>query len=257
MNRGCLLANDISQEALDWPRLATVGIDGLLVSFGDALREPANRAALAFRAALDRAAIDGIEETATSLVSTYVRFDPLHVDHAGLSRQLETLLERRDWYDEPLPEGRRFFEIPTVYDATFAPQLPEAAAAAGMDVPEAVAMLSAARVRVQTIGFAPGMPYFGTLPEAWDIPRLQDLTPKVPASALVLAIRQFVLFPVETPTGWRHVGQTAAPLFRPQSDDPFLLRPGDEARFVSVSPETFTAMRDRDPMSGVRMEVIR
>lgn len=249
--------HSISQTSADWPRVATVGIDGLLVSFGDTLDEPANRAALAFRAALDRAGIEGIEETATSLVSTYVRFDPLYVDHPEMSQQLKTLLETRNWYDAPLPEGRRFFEIPTVYDAHFAPQLPDAAAAAGMEVPEAVAMLCAARVRVQTIGFAPGMPYFGTLPAVWDIPRLKDLTPRVPASALVLAIRQFVLFPVDTPTGWRHVGQTAAPLFRPQSDDPFLLRPGDEAQFVSVSPETFTAMCDRDPMGGVRMEVIR
>lgn len=251
------MRDEPSLQAFDWPRVATVGIDGILVSFGDALSEPANRAALAFRAALDRAGIDGIDETATSLVSAFVRFDPLALDHATLETSLSELIGDRDWYAEPLPDGRRYFEIPTVYDATFAPQLPEAAEAAGLGLTEAVEMLSAARVRVQTIGFAPGMPYFGTLPEVWDIPRLQDLTPMVPASALVLAIRQFVLFPVPTPTGWRHVGQTAAQLFRPESDDPFLLRPGDEARFVSVSPEAFTALRDRDPDGGVRMEVIR
>ena len=33
-----------------WPCIRTVGVDGMLVSFGDALSEPANRAALAFRA---------------------------------------------------------------------------------------------------------------------------------------------------------------------------------------------------------------
>ena len=42
--------------ASDWPKIRTVGVDGMLVSFGDRLSEPANRAALAFRAALDRAA---------------------------------------------------------------------------------------------------------------------------------------------------------------------------------------------------------
>ena len=34
----------------DWPQVRTVGVDGLLVSFGNSLSEPANRAALAFRA---------------------------------------------------------------------------------------------------------------------------------------------------------------------------------------------------------------
>ena len=40
--------------------------------------------------------------------------------------------------------------------------------------------LSEARVRVTALGFAPGQPYLGELPEAWDIPRQQALTPKVP-----------------------------------------------------------------------------
>ncbi len=239
-----------------WPAIRTVGIDGLLVSFGDALNEPANRAALAFRAALDAAAIDGIEETATSLVSAYVRFDPLHLEHAVLTARIRKVLKTRNWYEAPLPHGRRFFEIPTVYDASFAPQLEQSAQAAGLSVEAAVQSLSSARVRVQTIGFAPGMPYFGTLPEAWDIPRQQGLTPMVPDGALVVAIRQLVLFPVPTPTGWRHVGQTAARLFRPEDDDPFLLRPGDEAMFVQVTPEVFRNMRDTDPMGGIRMETI-
>ena len=37
----------------DWPKIRTVGLSGILVSFADKLSEPANRAALAFRAAID------------------------------------------------------------------------------------------------------------------------------------------------------------------------------------------------------------
>lgn len=32
----------------DWPRIRTVAVDGMLVSFGERLSEPANRAALTF-----------------------------------------------------------------------------------------------------------------------------------------------------------------------------------------------------------------
>ncbi|SEL18182.1 sensor histidine kinase inhibitor, KipI family [Roseovarius azorensis] len=242
--------------ARDWPRIRTVGVDGLLVSFGDRLSEPANRAALAFRAALERAAPEGVEESATSLVSAYVRFNPLWNDHAAMRTALEAILVSRDWYDAPLPEGRRLWRIPTVYGTDLAPQLEEAAAAAGLVPEAAIASLSQSRVRVQTIGFAPGQPYLGELDPAWDIPRQKALTARVPEGALTVAIRQIVLFSVSAPTGWRHVGQTAIRLFRPEADTPFVLRPGDEVLFDAVSPEKLAAMRG-DPDGGATAQALK
>jgi KipI family sensor histidine kinase inhibitor len=233
-----------------------VGVDGLLVSFADRLSEPANRAALAFRDALERERPDGIEETSTSLVSTYLRFDPIALDHAAIQRSLEFLLTAQDWFDAPLPEGRRLWRIPTVYGTAMAPQLEEAAAVAGLTPDEAVTMISGTQVRVQTIGFAPGQPYLGELPPDWNIPRQTALTEKVPVGALTVAIRQLVLFSVSTPTGWRHIGQTAFRAFRPESDAPFVLRPGDEVLFTATSPETLEAMRGGGPDGGATSEAL-
>lgn len=238
------------------PVIRPAGLTGVLVSFGDTLSEPANRAALAFSAAVARAGIDGVEECAPSLVSVFVQFDPLHLDLEVLVARLTALLEDQDWYAAPMPEGRRFIRVPTVYGTDLAPQLAEAAAAAGLSVDAAIAQLSDARVRVQTIGFAPGQPYLGLLPEAWDIPRQTALTKAVPEGALVVAIRQLVLFSVANPTGWRHVGQTALRLFRPDSDTPFFLRPGDEVQFVQASPDVLTQHAD-DPDGGAVIEAIR
>jgi KipI family sensor histidine kinase inhibitor len=238
------------------PMIRAAGLDGVLVTFGDHLSEPANRAALAFAAAVSRAEIDGIEECAPSLVSVFLRFDPLHLGFDALFGHLNTLLSDRDWYAAPLPEGRRFIRAPTVYGTDLAPQLEEAAQAAGLSVEEAIASLSESRVRVQTIGFAPGQPYLGLLPEAWDIPRQTALTKAVPEGALVVAIRQLVLFSVANPTGWRHVGQTALKLFRPDCDTPFFLRPGDEVQFVQASPDVIARYAD-DPDGGAEIEAIR
>lgn len=240
----------------DRPRLRTAGIDGLLISFADTLGEPANRAALAFRDAIDRAGWDGIEETSTSLVSTYLRFDVIRVNRAALQAKVEGLLGDRDWYEARLPQGRRFWKVPTVFGTDLAPQLAEAADAAGMTEEQAIDSLSQSRVRVQTIGFAPGMPYLGELPRAWNIPRQTELTAKVPAAGLCVAIRQLVLFPVATPTGWRHIGQTAFRLFRPESDCPFVLRPGDEVVFEPTTPELLANMQ-ADTDGGATSEMIR
>ncbi|KAE9628153.1 5-oxoprolinase subunit B family protein [Parasedimentitalea maritima] len=239
----------------EWPRLCTLGVDGFLVQFGDRLSEQANRAALTFRVALESQNWDGIEETSTSLVSTYLRFDPQWQTHADLHVLLKGLLAQQDWFTGDLPTGRRLWRVPTVYGTTMAPQLDEAARAAGMTVDEAIASVSQSRVRVQTIGFAPGQPYLGELPQVWNIPRQTALTDKVPEGALAVAIQQLVLFSVTTPTGWRHIGQTAFRLFRPETEQPFVLRPGDEVIFVSTSPEALTQMK-RDTDGGATFEVI-
>lgn len=242
-------------EHTSFPRIDPVGLDGLLVRFGDQLNEAANRAALALRAALETAPLDGVEEVSMSLVSVFLRFDPLHVTPQDLQSRVAQMVAGRNWYDAPLPEGRRLHRIPTLYGTDRAPQLAEAAQAAGLTPDQAVADLSSARVRVLTIGFAPGQPYLGTLPEAWNIPRQTALTPLVPVGALVVAIRQLVLFSTSTPTGWRHVGQTAARLFRPAAAQPFLLRPGDEVEFPAVDAETFARM-EADQTGGVTTEPV-
>jgi len=240
-----------------FPRIGRVGLDGLLVSFGDRLTEAGNRAALAFRAAVERAAPDGIEESSTSLVSTFLRMDALRTDPLAVAREMQALLDSRDWYAEPLPEGRRLWRIPTVYGTDLAPQLGEAASAAGLSPEAAAAEIAATRVRVQTIGFAPGQPYLGELPGHWDIPRQQALTDRVPVGALVVAIRQLVLFSVSTPTGWQHIGQTAVRLFRPESNVPFVLRPGDEVIFDAVERDAYDRLCKCGPDGGATCEAIR
>ncbi|GAA3868337.1 allophanate hydrolase subunit 1 [Celeribacter arenosi] len=242
--------------APEFPVIRTGGVDGLLVTFGDRLSEPANRAALAFRAAVEAEGWDGVEETSSTLVSCFVRFDPLHLPHDVLQAKVDTLLKRRNWFDAVLPEGRRFWRIPTVYGTDLAPQLAQAAEAAGMSEAEAMTSLSGARVRVQALGFAPGQPYLGELPQAWDIPRQSQLTERVPQGALVVAIRQFVLFGVSAPTGWQHVGQTAINLFQPEADEPILLRPGDEVQFIATDAASLDNMRS-DPNGGATYEMIK
>lgn len=229
-----------------FPVLDMIGLSGILVTFADTLSEAANRAALAFRAQLQAESWSGIEETATALTSVFVSFDPCAVSHDALAARLQTLLASRDWFASALPRNRRRWRIPAVFGGELAPQLNEAAALAGLTPEAAIAELSTVVTRVITIGFAPGQPYLGILPEAWDIPRQSALTRQVPQGALAVAIRQMVLFTTPTPTGWRHVAQTAFRGFRPESDTPFALRPGDEVTFSAITDAEYQAILAKD-----------
>ncbi|MEM8629730.1 MAG: carboxyltransferase domain-containing protein [Pseudomonadota bacterium] len=242
----------------EFPIIRSLGVTAMVVTFADRLEDRANRAALAFRAATDAAAWPGVRETSMSLASVYVEFDPLEVCHAAMEDRLRTLLAERDWYAAPQPPGRTYWQIPTVFGGALAPQFDEAAEAAGLTSGEALRDLTETRVRVMTLGFAPGQPYLGELPEAWNIPRQQQLTPSVPQGALIVAIRQLVLFTTPISTGWRHIGQTAFETFRQSSPDPFALSPGDEISFAPVTEAELARIRETDTSGrgGAETEVL-
>lgn len=239
----------------DWPQIRTVGLSGVLVTFAGEMTEPANRAALALRAEVEAEGWDHVTETSTSLVSTFLSVNLALVSPDAITQRLRDLLSSRDWYDAPLPTGRTLWHIPTLYGTDLAPQLEEAAEAAGVDPDAAIAELSQSRVRVLTLGFAPGQPFSGMLSDTWNIPRQQGLTKEVPAGALVVAIRQLIVFTNPSPTGWRHIGQTAFRNFRPESDTPIALSPGDELCFPAITRDAFDKLRD-DPTGGAETEAL-
>lgn len=234
-----------TEQQHGFPRLHRMGEAGLLVEFGDHLSMAVNAATLAFRAAVEAAAWQGVEESATSLKSVFLRFDPVRLSHDALETALKNLLQGRDWYGEPLPHGRKLWRVPTVFGGDHGPQLEEAAALVGLSPVDAVAQITEAPVRVLTIGFSPGMPYLGQLPEIFDIPRKTELNPHVPGGGLALAIRQLVLFPVGTQTGWRWIGRAAIDVFGQQADQPFPLTAGDEILFQPVTVSEFEDAWDR------------
>ncbi len=232
-----------------------LGPDGWLVSFADGFDDAANRAALAFRAAVEAEGWPVVHETAASLVSVFVRFDPLADGADRLESQLRDLAGDRDWAARGLPDGRRLWRVPVVWGGDLAPGFRNAAQTAGLPEDDLRSGLAEARLRVLMLGFAPGQPYLGTLPEAFDVPRTTDLTPEVPEGALVLAVRQLTLFVRPGPTGWRHVGQTAFRAFRPGGDPVFPLRAGDEMCFRAVTADELSDIRAADETGNGGAEI--
>ncbi|WP_438990334.1 5-oxoprolinase subunit B family protein [Lentibacter sp.] len=235
------------------PHIAAIGTEGYLVRFADRLDDAANRALVGFAAALEAEDIVGVVEVSTALASVFVRFDVTRIARADLVEKLQALLDSRDWTAERDNANARLWRVPTLYGGAAGPQLGEVAKLVGVTEEAAVRELSAARVRVLAIGFAPGQPYLGMLPERWDVPRQTALSPRVPQGALVLAVRQFNLFANETPTGWRHIATTHLKLFQPDAPQPFVLRPGDELLFPAVSEHDW-ALLETDPMGGAQLE---
>ncbi|PJI86488.1 KipI family sensor histidine kinase inhibitor [Yoonia maricola] len=237
------------------PELLPLGIDGVLVRFATTLTEDANAHALGFRDLVQDMALVGVTEVASSLVSVRVGFDPAQTDRATVMGALRSLLEQHQTKDEG---PRRLWRIPAAFGTDFAPQLGEVAGMAGLTPQQAITEIEATQVRVIAIGFAPGQPYLGMLPDHWNIPRQTELTKKLPRGALITAVRQLIIWAADAPTGWRHIGQTAFRVYRPETTQPFAFEPGDAVQFQAVSDTDFRAIKvNTDTNGGATCEVLR
>lgn len=230
-------------EPLTVPQLFPLGSDAIIVRFSLVPEPDANIAAQSFCRAVEAADLPGLVEIVPSLASAMVLFDRGRVARAQVLAGLERILSGSDWKQASLPAATRRWVIPAVFGGIYGPQLVEAATCAGLSEAQALADLSTTSLHVLAIGFAPGQPYLGLLPAQWNIPRMSALTPLVPEGALVVALRQVVLFANPSVTGWRHVGQCAFRLFRPESSEPFPLRLGDEVRFERVAASEFATIQ--------------
>jgi len=231
-------------QAIIYPQ----GVDGYVLRLSEVLTDAANKRALALADHISGLDL-GLLEVAPSLASVYVRFDAKRSTRSDVFEALKAAIEAPLDRD---PVTRRTWTIPACFEGGMAPQLAEAATLAGLSEIDAVNMICEAELRVLAIGFAPGQPYIGLLPEAWDIPRQSALTDAVPAGALTVAVRQIVLFANRSATGWRQVGLTGFRPFDKDGTPQIALKAGDGIRFTPVPAVEFDSLENA-PMGGAKV----
>src|SRR5206468_673785 len=99
------------------------------------------------------------------------------------------------------------------------------------------------RFHVYMIGFVPGHPYMGDLPEWISLPRRVDPRVRVPAGSIAISGTLSVIYPIESPGGWHLIGATPVRLFDPGAARPSVLRPGDKVKFDPITASEFSAIR--------------
>nr|WP_318384971.1 5-oxoprolinase subunit PxpB [uncultured Enterobacter sp.] len=149
-------------------------------------------------------------------------------------KALDAIERLQRWWEESEalePDARRV-DIPVIYGNVTGPDLAEVARHAELSEKQVVELHASVDYVVWFLGFQPGFPYLGGLPEALHMPRRAEPRLSVPAGSVGIGGAQTGIYPLATPGGWQIIGQTSLALFNPQKDDPVLLRPGDTVRFV-------------------------
>ena len=210
-----------------------LGDRGLLVELGDGIDPAVNRRVQRLQQMLSRETLWGVVETIPAYCSLLVVYDPLRAAPDALARQIRGLC---DFDDAAAPEAQRpVIEIPVVYGGEAGPDLEAVAAYHNLTGEEVIRLHSGTVYRVYMIGFTPGFPYMGELPQALDTPRRETPRTHIPKGSVAIAQRQTGIYPVVSPGGWQIIGRTPLELFDPLQDNPSLLGMGDEVRFVPIT----------------------
>lgn len=130
--------------------------------------------------------------------------------------------------------------IPCCY--SLALDLERVAQATGLPTDEIIRLHSSEAYTVHAIGFCPGFPYLGYLPEAISgVPRLPSPRLRVEAGSVGLTGRQTGIYTLDRPGGWNIVGRTPLQLVD-VADEYFPLRTGDRIRFRPIDMEEYRAL---------------
>jgi inhibitor of KinA len=129
--------------------------------------------------------------------------------------------------------------IPVCYE--HGPDLETVAHQVGLSVEDVVRLHTGQPYTVYAIGFCPGFPYLGYLPEPLcGIPRRASPRLRVEAGCVGLTGRQTGIYTEPRPGGWALLGQTPLCLVDVASGY-FPLRTGDQVQFHAIDAAEFTA----------------
>lgn len=222
------------EKGLTTPRFYLQGDRSLIVEVGAAIDSGVNRTVHELSLLLRRTAIPGVLDIVPCNRSLMVVFDPNRTEPCEVQERVRLAWSDRKTVDLPEP---RTVRIPVAYGGTLGPDL-DAVAAIHRSTPERIiAAHTEITFQVYMIGFMPGFPYMGELPEHLSTPRRKTPRTRVPRGSVGIAQRQTGIYPAESPGGWQIIGQTPLDLFNAQNDPPALLAPGDRVQFYAVNPQ--------------------
>lgn len=185
-------------------------------------------------AALYFESLTGCIEAVSSYESVGLYFAPGTADLDAIERHLETFSAAQSG----LPKEHR---IPVCY--ALGEDLTECCAALEIRIDEFIELHTSVPYECHAIGFTPGFPYLGYLPdEIAGLPRKTSPRVRVPAGSVGITGRQTGIYPCESPGGWNIIGRTPLGIVDVE-EGYFPLQAGDMVLFHPIDEEEFGRLK--------------
>lgn len=228
--------------------ISTLNESALLISFGNIIDAGINDKVLLLHQAFSKTQFTGFMESVPAYSSLAVFYDPVLVkekDKTGepafniVKNGIEKIIESLPGTSQQ--ETKKEVIVPVYYNGE---DLDFVAKTNGISRDEVVKIHSGKTYRVFMIGFQPGFAYMGELDKRIATPRLLSPRTKVPAGSVGIAGTQTGIYSFASPGGWQLIGQTPLKIFDVKKDNPYLFKPGDELKFISISKSEFEKINE-------------
>ena len=227
------------------PQYRLMGDRALLVELGEGVDRDVNLQVRKLYFGLDQLQLSAVRELQPGYRSLMVIYDPIRISLPALRARIESVFRHIDRFQPPEPAH---LQVPVVYGGEFGPDLQWVADFHHLSTEEVIRHHSRAPYVVYMIGFTPGYPYMGELPERIVTPRRKTPRVRVPKGSVGIAQKQTGIYPVESPGGWQIIGRTPLTLFDPYRLPPSLLQAGDMVSFAPISEKEYVNWKP-DPSS--------
>ena len=216
------------------PAFRMMGDRSLLIELGDEVSPSINQRVQELFNGMELHKPEGVLELVPSYRSLLVIYDPLFI---SLDELKSRVLDIRNTIDLSQVPETRTIKIPVVYGGEFGPDLEWVAEYHSIAPETVIGFHTQSIYRVYMIGFTPGYPYLGELPEAIATPRRETPRTNVPKGSVGIAQKQTGIYSVDSPGGWQIIGWTPVDLFDPEKKPPSLLLMGDRVHFFAITAE--------------------
>jgi KipI family sensor histidine kinase inhibitor len=217
-----------------------MGDRAVLVELGDDISPQINQKVRGLYIGTKGHRIKGIKDLVPSYRSLMVVYDPLIISLNSLESQMNAIWNALD--NARLPDPRTV-EIPVVYGDKYGPDLEWIADYHKMTRQDVIRLHTQPTYQVYMIGFMPGYPYMGEVPDELVTPRRKTPRTHVPGGSVGIAQKQTGIYPVASPGGWQIIGRTPVRLFDPQGKPPSFLEMGDRVKFFVITEQELLRWR--------------
>ena len=163
-----------------------------------------------------------------------VIYDPLCISLDEIKAGIKDIWNNPEQSRLPHPQT---VKIPVVYGGEQGPDLQRVAQYHNLTPREVIGFHTRPAYRVYMIGFTPGYPYLGEVPDAIATPRRETPRTLVPKGSVGIAQKQTGIYPVDSPGGWQIIGWTPVTLFDPLGKPPSRLVMGDQVQFHAITAQ--------------------